>query len=173
MSIPSELLSGTCQQLLFSPKGGIEGALMKVKGAVLQLSMHPETGVAFAHKTGPGKRLRVLAAPDHSPKTRDGVHPVYQFEAFADAQGHPLEMDSSDPENTTVKGVVAALHYARHGQPNGVMLATGEFIHMRPHGMAGLGLRVGAKVSAVGSLRLTVLGTPMLEAREVNRTEIV
>ena len=47
-------------------------------------------------------------------------------ERLAGAQAHALEMDSSDPENTTVKGVVAALHCARHGQANGVMLATGN-----------------------------------------------
>ena len=67
----SELISGTCQQLLFSPKGGIEGALVKVKGAVVQVSMHPDTGAALARSIGPGKRLRVLAVADHSPKTSD------------------------------------------------------------------------------------------------------
>ena len=172
MPQPSELITGTCQQLLFSPKGGVEGALVKAKGAVLQLSMHPDTGAAFARSTGPGKRLRVFAVADHSPKTRDGSHPVYQFESFADAAGHAIESTDADPANTTIKGVVAALHYARHGQPNGVVLETGEFIHMRPHGMAQVGLGVGAKVSAVGALRMTVLGTRLLEARQVNRIEL-
>ena len=35
-----------------------------------------------------------------------------------------------------------------------------------------LGLGVGAEVRAVGSLRLTVLGLPMLEAHQVNRVVI-
>ena len=172
MPTPNELISGICQQLLFSPKGGIEGALIKAKGTVLQISMHADTGAAFARSTGPGKRLRVLAAADHSPKTREGAHPVYQFEAFADAQGQALDMPGGDPANTTIKGVVASLHYARHGQPNGVVLETGEFIHMRPHGMAQVGLGIGARVTAVGELRMTVLGTRMLEARTVNRVEL-
>ena len=168
----NELISGTCQQLLFSPKGGVEGALIKAKGAVLQLLMPPDTGAAFARSTGPGKRLRVLARADHSPKTNDSAHPVYQFEAFADVQGLALDLPGNDPANTTIKGVVGALHYARHGQPNGVVLETGEFIHMRPHGMAQIGLGVGAKITAVGELRMTVLGTRMLEARAVNRVEL-
>lgn len=172
MPASNELISGTCQQLLFSPKGGIEGALVKVKGAVLQLSMHPDIGAAFARSAAPGKRLRVLATVDNSPKTKDGAHPVYQFESFADAMGQAVELTGSDPADTTIKGVVAALHYARHGQPNGVVLETGEFIHMRPHGMAQVGLGVGAKVNAVGDLRMTVLGTRMLEARVVNRMEL-
>jgi hypothetical protein len=172
MPASNELVSGTCQQLLFSPKGGIEGALVKVKGALLQLSMHPDMGAAFARSAAPGKRLRVLAAADHSPKTKDGAHPVYQFKAFADAQGHAVDKPGSDPANTTIKGSVAALHFARHGQPNGVVLETGEFIHMRPHGIAQVGLGVGAKVTAIGELRMTVLGTRMLEARVVNRVEL-
>ena len=172
MAKQSELISGTCQQLLFSPKGGIEGALVKVKGAVVQVSMRPDAGAALAQITGPGKRLRVLAVADHSPKTADGAHPVYQLEALADAAGQAIEWPDADAANSSVKGVVAALHYARHGQPNGVVLETGEFIHLRPHGMALLGLGVGAKVNAVGTLRMTVLGTRLLEAHQVNRIAI-
>jgi len=172
MAKPSEFITGTCLQLLFSPKGGIEGALLKVKVAVLQVSLNPEAGALFARVTGPGKRLRLLAVPDHSPKTADGAHPVYQFESLADANGQAIESADTDPANTTIKGVVAALHFARHGQPNGVVLETGEFIHMRPHGMALAGLGVGARVSAVGAVRMTVLGTRMLEAHQVNRIDL-
>ena len=53
-----------------------------------------------------------------------------------------------------------------------MVLETGEFIHMRPHGMAQVGLGVGTKVSAVGDVRMTVPGTRLLEAREVNRIEL-
>ena len=169
MAKPSEFITGTCLQLLFSPKGGIEGALLKVKGAVLQVSLNPEAGALFARVTGPGKRLRLRAVQDHSPKTADGAHSVYQFESLADANGQAIESADTDPPSTTIKGVVAALHFARHGQPNGVVLETGEFIHMRPHGMALAGLGVGARVSAVGAVRMTVLGTRMLEAHQVNR----
>ena len=172
MPTPSELISGTCQQLLFSPKGGIEGVLIKAKGKVLQVSLHPDRGGAFANSIMPGKRLRVRATLDHSPKTQDGSHPVYQFESFADAAGHAIESTDADPANTTIKGVVATLHYARHGQPNGVLLESGEFIHLRPRGMEQTGLDVGAKVNAVGEVRMTVLGTRLLEARQVNRIDL-
>lgn len=172
MATPSEFISGTCQQLLFSPKGGIEGALIKQKGQVLQVSMDPETGADFAQRSGPGKRVRVLAVADHSPKTRDGVHPVYRFESWADASGQQITPADTDLAGTTIKGVVASLHYARHGQPNGVILATGEFIHLRPHGMVQTGLAVGSQVSAVGEVRVTLLGTRMLEAHRVNRMSL-
>ena len=71
-----------------------------------------------------------------------------------------------------MKGNVARIHYAKHGQPNGVVLESGEFIHLRPHGMAAIGVGVGAKVSAKGELRMTVLGTRMLEAHHANGHDI-
>ena len=172
MSKHSEFINGTCQQFLFSPKGGIEGVLVKVKGTVIQVSMRPETGAILALATGTGKRLRLLAVPDHSPKTDEASHPVYQFESFADATGHALELADTDPENTTIKGVVAALHYARHGQPNGVILESGDFIHLKPRGMSQSGLAIGSKVNAVGEIRNTLLGTRLLEARQVNHIEL-
>jgi hypothetical protein len=167
-----KFINGTCQQLLFSPKGGIEGVLIKEKGAVLQVTFPPEVGAMFAHLTGPGKRLRVLAVADHSPKTADRVHAVYNFESLADAAGVAIESSDAETGNATVKGVVAALHFARHGQPNGVILKTGEFIHLRPHGMVKAGLKVGSKVDAVGEVRVTLLGTRLLEARKVNRIDL-
>jgi len=172
MAKQAEFINGTCRQLLFSPKGGIEGVLIKAKGAVVQVAMDPDSGALFARATGPGKRLRLLAVADHSPRTEGSAHPVYQFESLADADGRAIEAPDADPKNITIKGVVACLHYARHGQPNGVMLETGEFIHLRPRGMEQTGLEVGSRVNAVGELRMTLLGTRLLEARQVNRVEL-
>ena len=53
------------------------------------------------------------------------------------------------------------------------VLETGEFIHLRPHGMAAVGLDIGSKVNAQGTLHTTVLGTRMLEAQRVNRVDLV
>ena len=53
-----------------------------------------------------------------------------------------------------------------------MILETGEFIHLRPHGMMEVNLDIGSKVNAVGELHMTVLGTRMLEARRVNRVDL-
>ena len=53
-----------------------------------------------------------------------------------------------------------------------MVLKTGEFIHMRPHGMAQVGPGFGTKASAVSEVRMMVQGTRLLEAREVNRIEL-
>jgi len=123
----------------------------------------------MATTTGPGKRLRVFACLDKSPKAADGDHPVYEFKALADMAGNAIPATDG---STSMKGVVARIHYARHGQPNGVVLETGEFVHLRPHGMAAIGLGVGAKLSAKGELRTTALGTRMLEAHQANGYDI-
>ena len=172
MAKTTEFIHGTCQQLLFSPKGGIEGALVKMQGSVVQVSVRPDQGAALMQLTGPGRRLRVLAVADHSPKTAAGAHPVFKFESFADVAGQAIDGPEADPGQSTIKGVVASWHYARHGEPNGVILETGEFIHLRPHGMAAAGLDIGSRVNAVGELRMTVLGTRMLEAHRVNRIDL-
>jgi hypothetical protein len=169
MAKPSELIVGSCTQLLFSPKGSVEGVLVKVKGRIVQVSMPADVGVSFARTTGVGKRVRLLARADDSPKAQDGAHPVYMFESLADAAGQSIDFENTDPKNVTIKGIVAALHFARHGQPNGVILESGEFIHLRPHGMVQVGLDVGSRVSAIGAVRMTVLGTRLLEAHQVNR----
>ncbi len=169
MSHQPELLSGTCERLLFSPKGSIEGLLLKSKTQTVQISMPPQIGDAMVKKAAPGKRLRLLATPDHSPKKESAVHAVYEFEALADADGNALETTDG---TTTLKGVVASIHYAKHGEPNGVILETGEFVHLRPHGMQAIGLEIGSKVNATGTTRMTVLGTTLLEASRVNRVDI-
>ena len=70
------------------------------------------------------------------------------------------------------KRKVSRVHYAKHGEPNDVVLASGEFIHLCPHGVAAIGLEVSAKVSAQGELRMTILGTRMLEAHHANCSDI-
>jgi hypothetical protein len=168
----TELLNGTCQDILFSPKGGIEGLLLKVGGETVQVSMPPHLGSAILSKTGPGKRVRLLGRVDDSPKAHAAVHPVYVFEALADGKGQPVEWPVGDEGAVSMRGKVARIHFAKHGEPNGVVLESGEFIHLRPHGMSAIGAEVGSEVSAHGELRMTVLGTRMLEAAHANGYDI-
>jgi len=172
MTHDAVFINGTCRQLLFSPQGDIEGVIVIENGKSVQVSMTPETGGVFARVATPGCWVSVLAHADRSPKTAAGSHPVYRFAAFADGKGKALAPADKDAESTTIKGVVASLHFARHGQPNGVMLETGEFIHLRPQAMARAALRIGDRVSAVGDARWTVLGNRLLEARRINGADL-
>ena len=164
----SARLSGQLQRLLFSPKGGIEGLLLKVDSKLTQVSMEPGSADATALNDAVGKPIEVKASADHSPKTKNGEHPVYQLESITKLAGKAFKSNGAQP----VSGVVANIHFAKHGEPNGVILESGEFIHTRPHGMKKLKLRVGSKVVAHGDVRTTVLGTALVEAHEVNRITI-
>jgi hypothetical protein len=165
----TEILSGTLQQLLFSPKGSIEGLLVKLGSKSIQVSMEHATADASALAEAVGKPVEVSASADHSPKTKEGVHPVYKLDVITEIAGKAVR---SNGDAHPISGVVATIHYAKHGEPNGVILESGEFIHTRPPGMKKLKLDVGSKVVARGELRMTVLGTPLIEAREVNRVTI-
>lgn len=164
----SEILSGRLLRLLFSPKGGIEGLLLEVDSKPLQISMDPGSADAHALNDAVGKPMEVKAAADRSPKTRHGEHPVYRLDSITRLAGKVFKSNRPKP----ISGVVADIHYAKHGEPNGVILESGEFIHTRPHGMKQLKLHVGSKVVARGEVRATVLGTVLIEAREVNRKTI-
>jgi len=165
----TEILSGRLQQLLFSPKGGIEGLLLSVKSKIVQVSMKQEDAHPTALQQAIGKTIELKAARDHSPKTKHGAHPVYKLRAISKLAGSAATASDGAP---AVHGVVAAIHYSKHGRPNGVILESGEFIHTRPPGMQKLKLKVGSKVSAHGELRMTMLGTSLLEAQEVNRVRM-
>jgi len=167
----TETLRGKVLQLLFSPKGVIEGMLLRVRDDTVQVSTPPGALDARVKDLGVGALVALKAAPDHSPKTRQSPHRVYKLEAITQIAGKAVR-GRGEGADGRIEGVVAALHYARHGEPNGVILESGEFLHLRPHGMERAGLQVGAKVVAEGERRMTVLGTTLLEARRVNRHKI-
>ena len=163
------MLNGQIQQLLFSPKGGIEGLLMKVGSQPIQVCMDPATADASALAGAVGKPIEAQARADDSSKTKDGAHPVYKLQVITKIGGAALKPNGA---GHPISGVVATIHYAKHGEPNGVILESGEFIHTRPPGMKKLKLDVGSKVVAHGEMRMTVLGTPLIEARQVNRVAL-
>ena len=74
----------------------------------------------------------------------------------------------ADDAGPAVTGAVARLNYARHGEPNGVVLGTGDFVHLEPDGMRRLGLQVGDAVTATGEAKPMARGGRVVEAETVN-----
>jgi hypothetical protein len=62
----AESLSGTLQQLLFSPKGEIEGLLIKGGAKSVQISVHHGTVDARALADAVGESIDVTVSRDHS-----------------------------------------------------------------------------------------------------------
>jgi hypothetical protein len=165
----SERLTGRLQQLLFSPKGGIEGVMLIVDSRIVQVSMRHDEADAKTLQQAVGEPIELKASADHSPKARGGTHAVYKLHAVYTLGGKSVRPKEGTP---AISGLVASIHYAKHGEPNGVVLESGEFIHTRAPGMKKLKLELGARVTAKGELRMTVLGTPLMEAHQVNRVTL-
>ncbi|QJW99870.1 hypothetical protein [Frigoriglobus tundricola] len=155
-------LSGVVLQHNFSPKGDIEGFVLDTDTGPVQVNFPHGPEAATHPAPAQGSRYRVEVTDDHHAAKHDpGDHPVYEFVANPDAGP-----DQSGV--TTVEGVVARLNYARHGEPNGVVLDSGDFVHMKPHGMHRVPLKIGSHVVAEGPVRATVTGHRVVEARAVN-----
>ena len=68
---------------------------------------------------------------------------------------------------------MARLNFTRHGEPNGVVLDTGDFVHLKPHGLRAAGLGVGDRVTAAGPAKPLAGGAGRaVEAEEVNGTPV-
>jgi hypothetical protein len=150
----------------FSPKGDIEGLLLDTDTGPVQVNFPhgPEAGAHPTPSSGAAGRL-VVAADHHAAKHEPGDHPVFEFVADADAGPEAASGNRAE-------GVVVRLNYARHGEPNGVVLDTGDFVHLKPHGMRRVALAVGRRVVAEGPARPTVTGHRAIEAQVVNGVEI-
>ncbi|MBN9523271.1 hypothetical protein J0H58_32950 [bacterium] len=150
-------LSGVVRAVNFSPRGGVEGVILDTDRGVVQVNLPPHAA-ADGFAAGRAVALVVEADP-HADRHEPGDHPVY----------HLVRGPSAGPEGLgRVEGVVARLNYARHGEPNGVVLDTGDFVHLKPHGMREVGLAVGDRVTAEGPTRPSATGHRAVEAVVVN-----
>lgn len=161
-------VEGQFLHLIYSPKGTIEGLMIDSDGAPAQF-------VCDAHDSGAWTGLAALKAGQAvvlegtvakpSPKGEPD-HEVYQLERLVSVDGKPV---APQPGAVQLTGTVVHLNYARHGEANGVVLDSGDFIHTKPDGLKRLGLKVGDKVKAEGDIRpLATGGAHVMEAGKVN-----
>jgi len=159
-------VEGRFRHLIYSPKGSIEGVLIDTDGVATQFvfdAHDAQAGQAFASlKTG--QRL-VIEGTETGPSPKgEAAHTVYGFERLASVDGR-----EPAPASAGASGTVVRFNYARHGEANGVVLDSGDFVHTRPAGLAKLGLRVGDKVEAEGRAHpLTTGSGRVVEATRVN-----
>jgi hypothetical protein len=158
-----ERLSIRCKVLNynFSPKGGVEGLIVDLEGVTSQITCPPHIGTDLAKAVSEGATMQFIVEPEPpSPKGKP-VHPVYRL---VEIPGDTLE--------ESVSGIVSRLNYAKHGEPNGVVLDTGDFVHLKPDGMRQTKLKIGDRVKAKGEIRSMELGHHVVEATHVNNIRI-
>jgi hypothetical protein len=163
---------GLLQEFNLSPKGGIEGFLLhNSDGQTVQVNVTPE---CFLVLTGRGKNVEAIVEPETvTNKRRKGDHPVYRLITLKGADGNVLVFaNRDDGEVVTVQGIVKRINYTRYGEADGVVLESGEFIHLKPEGMKHARLKVADQVTATGTASLMPLGQQVIEAKTVNGVAI-
>lgn len=161
-------VAGVFQQLVYSPKGAVEGVLIDTDGIPTQFVTDPHdmaTGELLA-TLRPGQALVLEGTEAGASPKGEPPHTVYAFERLASVDGQPPR---PTPSQATVAGKVVRLNHARHGAPNGVLLDSGDFVHTRPDGFEQLGLKIGDRLEAVGPARpLATGGGRVIEAHRAN-----
>jgi len=72
-----------------------------------------------------------------------------------------------------IEGVVKYLNYTRHGEVNGAVLESGDFVHLGPKGAKLVKLAIGEKLSMVGAAATMGDGHLVIEdPSEVNGVKI-
>jgi hypothetical protein len=154
-----QTVTGGVRDFNLSPKGAYEGVLIDTAGGVVQVNFPPAPAPPGMT---PGQPVTVVVEPDHHAHDHPpGDHPVHSLVVVLGREG---EEDVAG----RVAGTVVRLNYARHGEANGVVLDTGDFIHLKPDGMRRAGLVVGQRIEAEGEARPAANGGRVVEATVVN-----
>jgi hypothetical protein len=164
-------INGTFLAPLFSPKGMIEGALLDVDGNTVQLTIEKEQPELSRLLQGLTKSQKlVVEAMDAPPSPKgDSRHVVRTLDRVLTIDDVDVDVAGASPIPKSFHGKIARVHYARHGEANGVVLDSGDFIHLKPHGFVGARLSIGDEVEAVGPAARLATGTGfVVEAEKVN-----
>lgn len=152
---------------IYSPKGGVEGIMLDVDGVATQFVFGhgPDDATPFA-KIQPGQHVTLEGTEAKPWPNGENAHAVYEFKRLAGIDGKEAH-EAGKPVHVT--GQAVRMNYARHGEANGVLLDSGDFVHVRPDRFSGLGIVVGDQVEASGPGRPLSDGSGhVIDAIEVN-----
>ena len=172
-------MSGVVKTLNFAPKGEIDGVLIEVGGDLVQINIPHELGDHA--RTLIGQEITVRTKPE--PKVEEhpaGDHPVFKLAAFLDRAGEAEDFAArkqkppppGHAEPVEVSGIVGRLNYAKHGEANGVVLDSGDFVHLKPDGMKKAALKIGEQVTARGKGSPLSTGGHAVDAETVNGIQV-
>jgi hypothetical protein len=150
-------IEGIYTHPLYSPKGGVEGIMLDADGVPAQFVFgHGPDDVRALDQLAPGQRITVEGTEAKPWPEGEHAHAVYQFKRVVNIDGKDAH-DGGKPGHA--KGKVVRLNHARRGEANGVLLDSGDFIHVRPDRFAKLEIVIGAMVEASGPRRPLVDGS--------------
>ena len=160
--------TGTIEALNVSPKGFYEGFLLRTGKKIIQINLPKEEHGTSGEGLNPGDRVTVEVEPE-SPRG-EPVHEVFRLVGLPGANDHLAKGDKHGTRHFS--GRIERLNYALHGEVNGGMMDSGDFLHLKPEGARSVKLTTGMKVNGRGSSRPMLGGHSVMEATEVNGIEI-
>ena len=137
------ILEGTLSHFNYSPKGGYEAMLLTTKKGVVQVNFAPEQAAVLAATLKPGGAVSVKA--NRKDDTDEASHLVYELTELKQ-KGAAVDLEPV----REVSGVVARVNFSLHGEVNGAVLNTGDFVHLKPNGARLVELAVGQSIKAKG-----------------------
>ena len=158
--------TGTIEALNISPKGFYEGFLLRTGKKLIQMNLpKDERGTSPKHlKVGESITIEAEREEPHGKP----AHEVFRMSHKSDE--HSRKRDAQKTRDFSA--VVLALNYALHGEINGGILDSGDFLHLKPAGARELKLKVGMHVEGQCSTKPMVGGHLVIEASQVNGVEI-
>jgi hypothetical protein len=137
--------NGTIQSLNVSPKGFHEGFLLKNGNAVVQINLTKDD---HGSEWTPGAEIMVEVEPEEPRGTPQ--HSVFRMVRLLDTS--PGERERKADKSIKFSGQIERLNYALHGEINGGILDSGDFLHLKPEGARAVGLKAGMEVKGRGRL---------------------
>ncbi len=166
--MPQTRINATFTQVIYSPHGGVEGFLVRAGKDDVQfvLDKDDEDAARLVGSLVAGQQLVVSGEALPPSRKGPGAHAVHSFGKLVSVDGAvPRKIKASDGYS----GAIARFNYARHGAPNGYVLDTGDFIHVKPDGFAKLKLELGHRITAEGDAHFLATGSGWaVEATTVN-----
>jgi hypothetical protein len=151
-----------------SPKGIYEGFLLKSGKNVVQINLPKEQIQSFANGWPSDGEISVEVEAEEPWGTP--AHKVFRLVRVVDNGGRKAEKDPHRPRKFS--GRIERLNYALHGEVNGGIFESGDFLHLKPEGARAVGLAVGMAIEARGTTKPMPGGRFVIEADEVNGTVI-
>ncbi len=173
MHAASQSLHGLILSFNLSPKGVPEGILLRLKegpAPVVQVNFPPELAGQVTQLAGEGDLVSIDVVPFRDAEA--DTHPVFELLKLSLADGRSITAEGAPEADVVVRGVVKRINHARRGEPNGAILDTGDFVHLRPHGAKQIGLKLGQQIEAAGEVRAGWSGHRVIEAHTANGVAI-
>lgn len=160
-------IEGVVEYLNFSPKGAYEAIILKTGKERVQVNFPPEWSEQIANIVQSGDR--VTAEVEDYDDDRSGQHRVYSLLSLSGAKG----LQIGGLSGNVITGKVERINFAKHGEPNGAVLDSGHFIHLKPHGARAIGLKIGQVLEVEGNTKSRTQGSaPVIEAEIVNGIDL-